>query len=96
MARLTLPVLILASFALMLLGKADALLAERARMALADGLIPIYSVLAGPMGRVHDAITEVAETYGTCGRKMPACAMKTSGCDAGSPSLLPWMPKTRD
>ena len=32
LARLTLPVLIVASFALMLLGKADALLAERARM----------------------------------------------------------------
>jgi rod shape-determining protein MreC len=63
LARLTLPVLILASFALMLLGKADALLAERARMALADGLIPIYSVLAGPMGRVHDAVTEVAELW---------------------------------
>ena len=36
LARLTLPVLIAASFGLMLLGKADAVLADRARMALAD------------------------------------------------------------
>ena len=42
LAKLTLPTLILASFGLMLLGKADALLAERARMALADALAPIY------------------------------------------------------
>ena len=38
---LTLPVLIAVAFGMMLLGKADALLAERARMALADALAPI-------------------------------------------------------
>ncbi len=59
LARLTLPVLILASFALMLLGKADTLVAERARMALADGLAPIYSVLASPLRRLHDTSTEI-------------------------------------
>jgi len=60
LARLTLPVLILASFALMLLGKADALLAERARMVLADSLAPIYGVLAGPIERIHLTVTEIA------------------------------------
>lgn len=60
LARLTLPVLILASFALMLLGKADALLAERARTVLADGLAPIYAVLASPLGRLRDSVSEVA------------------------------------
>ena len=45
LAKLTLPVLIAASFGLMLLGKADALLAERARIAFADALAPIYAVL---------------------------------------------------
>src|SRR4051812_13799853 len=49
LARLTLPILILASFALMLLGKADALLAERARVALADSLAPLYRMLADPI-----------------------------------------------
>ena len=50
LAKLTLPVLIAASFGLMLLGKADALLAERARIALADALAPIYAALAPPLG----------------------------------------------
>ncbi len=50
LAKLTLPVLIVVSFGVMLLGKADTLLAERARMALADGLAPIYAVLAEPAG----------------------------------------------
>jgi rod shape-determining protein MreC len=58
LARLTLPVLIAASFGLMLLGKADTLLAERARIALADGLAPIYTVLAAPLGQIHAVITD--------------------------------------
>ena len=56
LAKLTLPVLIAVAFGLMLLGKADALLAERARMALADALAPIYGVLAEPLAQVHGAI----------------------------------------
>ncbi|MEA2727898.1 MAG: rod shape-determining protein MreC [Acetobacteraceae bacterium] len=63
LARLTLPVLIIASFGLMLLGKADALLAERARSALADGLAPIYAVLSAPLGRIHAAITETVALW---------------------------------
>jgi rod shape-determining protein MreC len=53
LAKLTLPTLIVAAFGLMLLGKADALLAERARMALADALAPIYGALAEPLGSVR-------------------------------------------
>ena len=60
LARLTLPVLITASFGLMLLGKADALLAERARIALADALSPIYAMLAAPLGGVRDALSGAA------------------------------------
>ncbi len=56
LAKLTLPVLIAASFGLMLLGKADALLAERARMAIADSLAPIYGLLAGPLEGFRDAL----------------------------------------
>jgi rod shape-determining protein MreC len=58
LAKLTLPVLIAASFGLMLLGKADALLAEHARMALADALAPIYAALAPPLGAVRDALLD--------------------------------------
>lgn len=50
LSRLSLPVLIAAAFGTMLLGKADALLAERARMALADALVPIWAVLQQPVG----------------------------------------------
>lgn len=63
LARLTLPVLILASFALMLLGKADTLVAERARAALADGLAPIYRVLSDPFDRVHATIAELSDLW---------------------------------
>jgi rod shape-determining protein MreC len=63
LARLTLPVLVVASFALMLLGKADTVVAERARMALADSLAPIYAVLAAPLEQIHAGITEVADLW---------------------------------
>ena len=56
LAKLTLPVLIAAAFGLMLLGKADTLMAERARMALADALAPLYGVLAEPLANTHAAI----------------------------------------
>ena len=60
LAKLTLPVLIAVTFGLMLLGKADALLAEHARMALADALAPIYAALAGPLGAVRDTVADAA------------------------------------
>jgi rod shape-determining protein MreC len=58
LAKLTLPVLIAAAFGLMLLGKADALLAERARMTLDDMLAPIYGALAGPIATVRTALED--------------------------------------
>lgn len=64
LARLTLPVLIAASFGVMLLGKADALLAERARMVLSDALAPAFGVLARPLAplrRVADEARELVE-----------------------------------
>jgi rod shape-determining protein MreC len=63
LARLTLPVLIVVSFAVMLLGKADTLLVERARTGLSDGLAPIYAALAAPLGRLHGAVTEAADLW---------------------------------
>ncbi len=58
LSRLSLPVLIAAAFGTMLLGKADTLLAERARMALADALTPIWGVLQQPVAATRDAIRE--------------------------------------
>lgn len=54
LAKLTLPVLIAAAFGVMLLGKADTLLAERARMALADTLAPLYALASEPLARLRD------------------------------------------
>ena len=59
LAKLTLPVLIVAAFGLMLLGKAD-MLAERARMALADALAPIYGMLGrSPRRDAHGGWTDL-------------------------------------
>jgi rod shape-determining protein MreC len=58
LARLSLPVLIAAAFGAMLLGKADALLIERARMALADALSPIWGAVQQPVSAARDAIAE--------------------------------------
>jgi rod shape-determining protein MreC len=63
LSKLTLPVLIAASFALLLVGKADTILAERARMALGDSLAPIYVVLSQPLAGARDAITEIIDLW---------------------------------
>ncbi len=63
LAKLTLPVLIAAAFGMMLLGKADALIAERARMALADALAPIYGVLSEPLGAVRRTVDSTSEVF---------------------------------
>jgi rod shape-determining protein MreC len=61
LSRLTLPVLIAVSFGIMLLGKMDTVIAERARMALGDALAPIYSVIATPMMPVRRAIDDFSD-----------------------------------
>jgi rod shape-determining protein MreC len=63
LAKLTLPVLMVAAFGLMLLGKADTLLADRARIAMADALAPIYGVLAEPLGSVRATVTELGDLW---------------------------------
>lgn len=63
LAKLTLPVLIAAAFGLMLLGKADALLAERARLALDDALAPIYAALSEPLGGLRNAIASATDFW---------------------------------
>lgn len=61
LARLVLPLLVAASFGLMLLGKADALLAERLRVQVSDLLAPVYAVLAEPARTVRDIVEEAQE-----------------------------------
>lgn len=59
LARLSLPVLIAVAFGTMLLGKADALLVERARMALADAVAPIWAAVQQPIGHARAAVAEL-------------------------------------
>ena len=61
LSRLTLPVLVAAAFGTMLLGKADTMLAERARTALADMLTPFYAAFAEPARALRDAVAEFPE-----------------------------------
>jgi rod shape-determining protein MreC len=60
LSRLTLPVLIAVAFGVMLLGRADAGLTERARMALADALAPIFGVVSEPIATIHAAVADAS------------------------------------
>jgi rod shape-determining protein MreC len=57
--KLSLPLLTAAAIGLMLAGRADERLADRARMALADALTPIYSGLTGPYARARYAFGQI-------------------------------------
>ena len=58
LSRLTLPVLIAAAFGLMLLGKADTVLAERLRMAVADTMAPLFALVAEPILSAHRTLAD--------------------------------------
>jgi rod shape-determining protein MreC len=62
-ARLTLPVLIVLSLAIMLVGRASPYVPERARTALSDALAPIYAVLAVPVESARDAASDIADVF---------------------------------
>jgi rod shape-determining protein MreC len=64
LARLTLPAMFVASFGLMLVGKVDTVLVERARVAVYDASAPVYAALAEPIGEMHGAIEEVVRLWG--------------------------------
>ena len=68
LARLTLPLLIAASFGLMLLGRADVGLVERGRVAMSDALAPLFGLLSAPLDSIrglssdlHDVVALRAE-----------------------------------
>ena len=48
-----------ASFAVMLLGKADVMLAEKARMAIGDTLAPLYGAIAEPMAQLRQSAEDM-------------------------------------
>jgi rod shape-determining protein MreC len=64
LARLTLPVMVVAAFGLMLVGKVDTILVERARIAVYDASAPVYAALAEPIGDMRKAIADVVALWG--------------------------------
>jgi rod shape-determining protein MreC len=73
LARLSVPVLIAAAFGTMLLGKADTVLVERARMTVADLLAPLYIVAAQPIGAVRHV---AAEAHGLINLRQEAARLR--------------------
>ena len=63
LAKLTLPVLIVAAIGVMLLGKADTALSERARMAVADTLTPLFGLVSEPLARMRDVADDVQHLW---------------------------------
>ena len=63
LARLTLPLLILVSLAIILLGRASPWMPERARTGLSDALAPLYSIIARPISAMRDAGTNVRDVF---------------------------------
>jgi rod shape-determining protein MreC len=63
LSRLSLPLLIAAAFGVMLLGKADAVLVDRARMALADLLAPVWGAVQEPVAAARNAAREAGELW---------------------------------
>ncbi|GAA0583533.1 rod shape-determining protein MreC [Caenispirillum bisanense] len=61
MQRFALLALVGASFALMLLGKADTVLVERARTSIADSVAPVLDVLSRPAASLAQAVETVRE-----------------------------------
>ena len=53
--------LILAAFALMLLGKADAVLMDRVRTHATDAMVPILDALSRPAATIADVVSQVQE-----------------------------------
>jgi rod shape-determining protein MreC len=56
--------MVIASFGMMLVGKVDTVLVERARIAVYDASAPIYAALAQPLRQVNTVITEIAGLWG--------------------------------
>jgi rod shape-determining protein MreC len=63
LARLTLPVLIVVSLALILLGRAAPTVGEQARTSLSDTLAPIYNAVSVPLDAFRSAATDVSQVF---------------------------------
>jgi rod shape-determining protein MreC len=63
LARLILPVLIVASLGLILLDRASPVVGESARTTLSDALAPLYGALDEPFSVLRTAVADVSDTF---------------------------------
>ncbi len=74
--------LIALTFALMLIGKADTVLVERARIAITDAVVPILRVLSEPANAIAETIANV--------RELAAIREQNSSLRDANERLLQW------
>jgi rod shape-determining protein MreC len=63
-ARLTLPVTVIAAFGLMLVGKVDTVLVEQARIAVYDASAPLYAAFAEPLDHITGTVSDIWGLWG--------------------------------
>ena len=63
LARLTLTVLIVASLAMILVGRGAPTVGEQARTSLSDTLAPIYGAVSVPLDAVRSAATDISQVF---------------------------------
>ncbi len=98
------PALIAAAVGVTLLGRADAPLTERARMALADAMAPIYGVAAEPLANLRRIAGAAAGAFDTAGenarlrrenealRRWQSVALALDSENARLKANLRWLP----
>lgn len=64
LSRLTLPVLFALTFGLMLIGKADTLLVDQARISLGDALGPVFAALSVPLAQARAWAADAGGLWG--------------------------------
>jgi len=80
--------LIALTFALMLIGKADTVLVERARIAITDAVVPILRVLSEPANAIAETIANV--------RELAAIREQNSSLRDANERLLQWQSITKN
>lgn len=100
-----LPAAFVSAFVLLLLGKADTVIAERARVALSDALAPAYAALVEPVGTVEAAIREAGVLWNMRGenarlreenerlRRWQSTALSLEAENARLKAQLAWIPE---
>ncbi len=102
--KLSLPLLMAAAFGLMLAARIDGTLADRARMAFADALTPIYAAFTAPTERIRGVVTELRQlsdlraendrlrAENATLRRWQAVALALEAENANLKSVLHWIP----